>query len=133
MSLTLKIVAPDKQVINTEVDEIIAPGVCGLFGVRVGHAPMFSELACGVLSYIKSGTEKKSAIAGGILEVNDNVVTVFADTAELAENIDINRAKAACKKTENKLSQLKAADPNIDKLEAKLLRSLARLQCTGNK
>lgn len=126
-ALHLEIVTPDKLVLSTEVDYVGAPGVDGEFGILPHHIPLLSALAVGEL-YYKNGSKKSWAfISGGFLEVNDNKISILAQAAELAHDIDENRAESAKKRAE---SYLQASEEDIDKARARkaLDRAELRLQ-----
>ena len=82
MALTLKIVTPETLLFEGEIQGVKAPGIDGLFGVLNNHAPMLAALGEGDLTATAAGKDLVFAISGGFLEVNDNVVSVMADTAE---------------------------------------------------
>jgi F-type H+-transporting ATPase subunit epsilon len=93
---TLDVVTPDRVVLSEEVTSVVAPGVQGAFGVLSNHAPLLSELSIGELRFRRpNGREIRLAVGGGFLQVFNNEVTVLADTAELAEEIDVERARRA--------------------------------------
>jgi len=125
-SIELHIVTPDREVVREQVDEVEIPGALGYFGVLPGHTPMLAELAVGELWYRK-GTEKVYlAMAFGFAEVLPDRVTVLAQLAERAEEIDPARAEEAKKRAEVRL--LQAKDVDYDRARAALTKSLARLQ-----
>jgi F-type H+-transporting ATPase subunit epsilon len=82
MSFKLNIITPEKKVFEGDVESIKCPGLDGLFGVLSSHAPMVSALGEGTLVYKSEGKETEVKISGGFLEVNDNVCSVMADSAE---------------------------------------------------
>jgi len=95
-TFTLDIVTPDRVVVSDEAVSLRAPGVQGSFGVLVNHAPLLTELATGELEYRReNGQEIRLAVSGGFLQVFDNKITVLADAAERATEIDVTRARAA--------------------------------------
>ena len=109
--LLLEVVTPDRSLIREEVDEIQLPGSEGYFGVLPGHTPLLATLRVGELWY-RVGQEKQFlAIAGGFVEVLPDHVTVLAQIAERAEDIDVARAEAARKRAEERLAQ---PVPDID-------------------
>jgi F-type H+-transporting ATPase subunit epsilon len=114
--------------LDEEVDEVTAPGVLGQFGVLPNHIAFLTLLEPGELSYKQGGKITHLAIAGGYAEVLDNVMTVLADAAEFAGEIDVTRAQRAKERAEKNIS-----GPNLDErefaiCEAALARSLVRLQ-----
>ncbi len=124
--LQLEIVTPDRQVVNTPVEYVSCPGVDGEFGVLQNHAALLSALKVGALRFSSDGKDQFVFISGGFADVNDNVVTILAESAELAEDIDKARAQAAQKRAEERLAQ---KNDKIDTLRAQtaLHRALVRL------
>lgn len=129
--LHLEIVTPDKIVLETTTDYVGAPGVDGEFGVLPGHIPLLSALAIGALYYKKDGTVHWVFISGGFAEVAENKVMILAEAAELAQEIDIDRAQQARERAE---ARLRTEREHIDvvRAESALLRSIARIH-TVNK
>lgn len=126
--LKLELVTPYKRVLSEEVDEVTAPGSVGEFGVLPDHTSLLTTLKVGVLSY-KKGTETfQVAVNWGYVEVEDNVVTVLVETAEPADQIDLERAKAALNRAEAALKILSAEDKNFKIMEAALERAVIRVQ-----
>ena len=83
MSLTLKIITPERQVFEGQVDAVRLPGLDGSFGVLNNHAPLISGIAVGELRYDVDGKSQTVKLSGGFVEVKDNQVSVLADAAEL--------------------------------------------------
>src|SRR5215216_3631386 len=103
--LTLEIVTPDRSLVTEQVDEVQLPGSEGYFGVLPGHTPLLSTLQVGELWY-RVGQEKfYLAIAFGFVEVLPDRVTVLAQLAERAQDIDVTRAEAAKKRSEERVSR----------------------------
>lgn len=113
-SLTLEIVTPERPLVRETVDEVTLPGVEGELGILPGHTPLLSTLKVGVLSYRKGEERSYVAIANGFAEALADRVTVLAQVAERAEEIDVAKAKAALERAEQRLS---AGGPQTD-LEA---------------
>lgn len=130
-TIQLEIVTPERLVVNEVVDYIEIPGKTGYLGVLPGHAPLISELAAGELSYRTGNQTKRVAVAWGFAEVLQTKVTILAETAEKAEEIDTARAEAAKKKAEAEL-QKAGLEGNAD-AEAALQRATARLDVAGKK
>ena len=128
-TIQLEIVTPERLVVNEAVDYIEIPGKTGYLGVLPGHAPLISELAAGELSYRTGNQTKRVAVAWGFAEVLQTKVTVLAETAEKAEEIDTARAEAAKKKAEAEL-QKAGPEGNAD-AQAALQRATARLEVAG--
>ena len=115
--------------VNDTAEYIEIPGKTGYLGVLPGHAPLITELAVGEISYSNAGKTKRLAVAWGFAEVLQNKVTILAETAEKAEDIDTARAAAAKKKAEAEL-QKAGAEGNQDAQNA-LDRANARLGVAG--
>jgi F-type H+-transporting ATPase subunit epsilon len=124
-TMQLEIVTPERLVVNEAVEYIEIPGKTGYLGVLPGHAPLISELAAGELTYRMGNQTKRVAVAWGFAEVLQSKVTILAETAERAEDIDTARAEAAKKKAEAEL-QKAGLEGNAD-AEAALQRATARL------
>ena len=127
--IQLEIVTPERLVVNEAVEYIEIPGKTGYLGVLPGHAPLISELAAGELTYRMGNQTKRVAVAWGFAEVLQTKVTVLAETAEKAEEIDTARAEAAKKKAEAEL--LKAGPEGNAEAQAALQRATARLDVAG--
>jgi F-type H+-transporting ATPase subunit epsilon len=128
-TIQLEIVTPERLVVNDTAEYIEIPGKTGYLGVLPGHAPLITEIAVGEISYTNAGKTKRLAVAWGFAEVLQNKVTVLAETAEKAEEIDTERAEAARKKAE---AELQKAGVDGDKdAQAALDRANARLDVAG--
>ncbi|MEA2553636.1 MAG: F-type H+-transporting ATPase subunit epsilon [Fimbriimonadaceae bacterium] len=91
---TLSVVAPDRSVVEERATTVVAPGIEGYFGVLAGHEPMISAIKTGILEYqVANGDRHFVAVGGGFAEVTPERVTILADTAELAPEIDIAEAE----------------------------------------
>lgn len=129
MSIRCEIVSQDRQVFAGEADMVIVPGVQGEMGILPNHAPLLSTLKYGILRVRFQGQEQIFAIAGGVIEVQPDLVTVMADAAENVQEIDVSRAEAAKRRAEEILKQ--GPPPDTDaylKIESALRRSNLRLQ-----
>jgi F-type H+-transporting ATPase subunit epsilon len=115
--------------VNEAVEYIEIPGKTGYLGVLPGHAPLISELAAGELTYRMGSQTKRVAVAWGFAEVLQTKVTILAETAEKAEEIDTARAEAAKKKAEAELQ--KAGPEGNEEAKAALERATARLEVAG--
>ena len=125
--LLLEIVTPDRLLVRGEVDEIMLPGAEGYLGVLPGHTPLLSTLHVGELWY-RIGQEKHFlAIASGFGEVLPDRVTVLAQVAERAQDIDVERAEAARKRAEERLAK-GVIDIDLERARIALLKSLTRVQ-----
>ena len=104
-TITLTIVTPERSVVKDEVDELQIPGAEGYFGVLPGHAPLFSELKVGEVSYRKGDRWTFLSVAWGFVEVLPNQVRILAETAERAQEIDLDRAMRAKQRAEERISR----------------------------
>ena len=104
-TITLTIVTPERSVVKDEVDELQIPGAEGYFGVLPGHAQLFSELKVGEVSYRKGDRWTFVAVAWGFVEVLPNQVRILAETAERAQEIDLDRAMRAKQRAEERISR----------------------------
>jgi F-type H+-transporting ATPase subunit epsilon len=128
-TIQLEIVTPERLVVNEAVEYIEIPGKTGYLGVLPGHAPLISELAAGELTYRMGNQTKRVAVAWGFAEVLQSKVTILAETAERAEDIDTARAEAARRKAEAELQ--KAGPEGNAEAQAALQRATARLDVAG--
>jgi F-type H+-transporting ATPase subunit epsilon len=128
MPLRVDIVTAERLVYSEEgVDEIIVPGVEGELGVLTLHAPLLTMIQPGVLRIVKGGDEVEMAITGGFIEVRDNRVTILADAAERAEEIDEVRAQEARGRARRLLEE-RGAREELAQAEASLAQALARIK-----
>ena len=104
-TIDLVIVTPERSVVHEQVDELEIPGAEGYFGVLPGHAPLFSELKVGEVGYRKGNAWSFLAVAWGFVEVQSNQVRMLAETAERAQEIDIDRATRAKKRAEERIAK----------------------------
>ena len=125
--IDLEIVTPDKLLVREQVDEVEIPGSEGYFGVLPGHTPLLASLAVGELWYRKGQEKTYLSVAFGFAEVLPERVTILAQIAERAEDIDPARAEEARKRAEARLVQPKA-EVDYERARAALVKSLTRLQ-----
>jgi F-type H+-transporting ATPase subunit epsilon len=125
--LRLEFVTPERSLVHVDVDEVEIPGEEGYFGVLPGHAPLLAALKEGELWY-RTGAEKRYAfVAGGFAEVVGDRVSILAQVAEHAEDIDIERAEAAKRKAEALLAR-PTGDMDFERARVALVRAIGRLQ-----
>ncbi len=124
-TIQLEIVTPERLVVNDTADYIEIPGKTGYFGVLPGHAPLISEVAVGEIAYRKGAETKRLTVAWGFAEVLQDKVTILAETAERAEEIDAARAQTARQRAEEELK--KAGPEGNEDAQAALARANARL------
>jgi F-type H+-transporting ATPase subunit epsilon len=128
MTIRCEIVSQDRTVFQGDVDIVVLPGAAGEMGILPHHAPVLAILKYGVIKIRRDGKEELFAVAGGLAEVQPDIVTVLADAAENVEDIDITRAKAAKKRAEEALAKLKPEEQDAYlRMEAALRRSNLRL------
>lgn len=130
-TIQLEIVTPERLVVNETADDVQIPGKSGYLGILPGHAPLITEIAVGEIAYRTSGQTKRLAVAWGFAEVLPEKVTILAETAEKAEEIDVSRAQAARERAE---TELRKAGPtgNAD-AQAALERAKTRLEVAGKR
>lgn len=126
--IRLDIVTAERMVYSDDVDMVVAPGAEGQLGILPHHAPLMTTLLPGELRIKKGAEEILLAISGGFLEVRPDRVVVLADSTERAEEIDVDRAEAARKRAQERLSQQRELGIDGTRAEAALRRSLARLK-----
>jgi len=130
-NIQLEIVTPERLVIKETVDDITMPGSSGYLGILPGHAPLITELAVGEITYHAGAQAKRVAVAWGFAEVLPERVTILAETAEKAEEIDVARAEVAKQQAEAQLREAGAAGNS--EARAALERANARLEVAGKK
>jgi F-type H+-transporting ATPase subunit epsilon len=127
MPIHLEIVTAERVVMSDDVDQINAPTKDGRIGILPRHMPLLTILDVGQMDIIKDGVTTPFAISGGFMEVLPNRVTVLADTAERADEIDEARAEAARRHAEERIAQ-RQSDQEMALAEAELRRALIRLR-----
>ncbi len=125
--LQLHIVSADRSLVNETVDEVEVPGVDGYFGVLPGHTPLLAVLQVGELWYRQGQEKHYLSIAFGFAEIQPDCVTILAQIAEKADEIDLARAEAAKKRAEERLVRA-TVDMDAERARIALLKSLIRLQ-----
>ena len=128
--IDLQIVTPDRLVVRERVDEVEIPGAEGYFGVLPGHTPLLAALAVGELWYRKGEEKTYFAIAFGFAEVLPDSVTILAQLAEKAEEIDPQRAEAARARAADRLAS-PGSDIDYERARIALTKSLSRLQVSS--
>lgn len=124
----LEVITPDRVVFSEDdITSVVAPGVEGYLGVLANHAPLMTALAIGHVDFKRSdGSAEEMAISGGFMEVFENTVTVLAETAELASEIDLERAEQAVRRAEERVAA-HAPEIDMDRANAALQRAINRL------
>lgn len=129
----LQIVTPERAVLDREVECVTAPAYDGYLGVMARHAPMVAELQVGTITITApQGDKTVLAVTGGILSVSNNVATVLADTAELASEIDPERAREAEERARARLASVGDAEEkssvDVERARVALARAINRLR-----
>jgi F-type H+-transporting ATPase subunit epsilon len=125
--LTLDVVTPDRSVIAERVDEVEVPGAEGYFGVLPGHTPLLAMLQVGELWYRKGSEISYLSIAFGFAEVLPDRVTILAQLAERADEIDMARAEAAKRRAEERIAKPEL-DMDYERARIAMMKALIRLQ-----
>lgn len=129
MPIRCEIVSQDRMVYQGDADMVLLPGSEGVMGILPHHAPLLTTLKLGVVTVRAGGSEEYFTIAGGMAEIQPDIVTILADAAENVSEIDVERAEAARKRAEEMLA--KGVPPDTDAylaVEAALRRSNLRLE-----
>lgn len=129
--MKLEIVTPYNKVLDEMVDEVTATGKLGEFSVLPGHAPFLTSLKIGELDFKVNGQVSSMALNWGYFEIRDDKIIVLVETAEKADEIDLERAKAALGRAEAKLKELSPEDKQFRVYEAALERAIVRMQVAG--
>lgn len=129
--MDIEVVVVDHKVYGGTAVSVIVPGADGYFGVLSGHAPLIASLGVGMLTVTPpTGQPVVLAVSGGFAEVVSDHVTILAETAELAEQIDIERARLALERARARLAGAEEGT-DIDRARAALMRALNRLRVAG--
>lgn len=131
-TFAIQIVTPERLVVETSAEEMQIPGKKGYLGILPGHAPLITELAVGEISYRNGGTTARVAVAWGFAEILPDKVTILAETAECAADIDVARAERARQRAEDRLHKPTTA-LDVERCQVALQRAEARLHVAGKK
>ena len=126
LKLALEIVTPEGLLLRDEVDEVIAPGEQGYFGVRPGHTPLMATLGLGELSYRKESAWNRITCFSGWCEVLPDRVNVLADIGERGEDIDLGRAEQALKRAAERMRAIRD-EAGYDEAHLAYVRAVTRL------
>jgi F-type H+-transporting ATPase subunit epsilon len=129
--LLLEIVTPEKLAFSGTIDEVTCPGSEGEFGVLRGHASLLSAIKFGELSYLRDGKRTSYAVNTGYAEVTGTKVTVLVETAERADQIDVDRARRAKETAEQKMAKFAKEDPEFERAKIALERAELRIKIAG--
>jgi F-type H+-transporting ATPase subunit epsilon len=129
MPLKLEIITAERVVYSADdVREVVLPGVEGELAVLPKHAPLMTMLRPGIMRIVHEDREEELAVHGGFLEVRDDRVTILADAAERAEEIDVARAEAARRRAQELMAQRRRDEMESAAAQAALQRALVRLK-----
>ena len=126
--ILLEVVTPDKMLLSKEVDVVVATSMDGEFGVLAGHVPFLASLAIGEMRFRDGNQTEYAAVAGGFAEVTGEKMTVLAEAAELAREIDVDRARRAKERAEQRMAQTKQEEIDYARAESSLKRAIMRLR-----
>ncbi len=128
----LEIVTPEKMVVRDVAEEMQIPGKDGYLGILPGHAPLITELAVGEITYRKDNVTEHLAVAWGFAEVLPDKVTILAETAERAEEIDARRAQEAKQRAESAIAKSNTEE-DFERTTGDLKRADTRLEVAAKK
>ncbi len=130
-SYHLDLVTPERTVFSGDVTSLTAPSTEGLFGVLPGHAALLTSLATGLLSFVQNdGQSRQAAVSGGFAEVEKGRVVILAETAELADEIDVERARQALARAREALAQ-SPKGVESEQLRQAIARAQSRLRAAA--
>jgi F-type H+-transporting ATPase subunit epsilon len=133
MTLTVRVIAPDKTVWDAPAEEVILPSTTGQLGILTGHAPLLSALEPGVLRVRESKGWQSIALTGGFAEVDANEVTILVNGAERGDTIDKDAARTALDAAQARLTKADQSGDRQERYQAvqEFKRARARLQAAG--
>jgi F-type H+-transporting ATPase subunit epsilon len=131
--LQLEVVTPERLLVREDVESVQAPGEAGYLGILPGHAAFVGLLGAGVLDYVAGGRRRYLAVSGGFIEVLPGHVRVLADVAERAEDINVDRAKAALKRAQEDLAKAGTSGEDPAAATTALDRANARIAAAARK
>lgn len=132
--IKLEVVTPVKYVVSEDVEIVMAPGTLGEFGVLSGHTPFLTSLKPGRINYKDaSGKEKTVFVSGGFAEALPDRVTILAESAERRQDIDIDRARAALERAQQRLAEEKAENISFERAKAAMYRAIERIRTAETK
>lgn len=126
----LEIVSPERIFFTGLAEELVFPSIDGLYGVLAGHEPTVTALQAGELRFKVEGRWQIAAVSDGFVEIMPDYVILLAGTVERPEEIDVNRAKAALERAEERLRQRKSQEEYV-RSQAAMARAMARLKASG--
>lgn len=131
--IKLEIVTPEKRVFDETVDAVTVPTAKGEIGILPNHAPLISSLKSGILTYTNKGASEKMVVSGGFVEVSPNKVSVLADVAEKADEVDIESAKSEREQAEKVLSAWSGSEEEFEVEKERLEKAQARLSLVSGR
>jgi F-type H+-transporting ATPase subunit epsilon len=133
MTLTIRVIAPDKTVWDATANEVILPSTTGQLGILSGHAPLLTGLEAGVMRVREEKGWTAIALMGGFAEIENNEVTILVNGAEIGENIDRDDARSAFEAAQARFSKSESSDDRQERYQAiqDVKRARARLQASG--
>jgi F-type H+-transporting ATPase subunit epsilon len=130
--IRLEVVTPEGLLLRDDVDEIMAPGADGYFGVRPGHTPLLATLGSGVITYRRGADHRHLTCFWGFCEVLPERVNILAEIGERAEDIDVERAEQAKKQAEARLRDMKD-EVGYEEAHEAYVRAVTRLTVAGRR
>lgn len=133
MTLTVRVISPDKTVWDAAAEELVLPSTTGQLGILTGHAPLLSALDTGVMR-VRSGKDWVAiALMGGFAEIENNDVTILVNGAERGDKINLEEARTAYNEAESRLNQVQSGGNRQEQIQATqaLKRARARFQAAG--
>lgn len=131
--IKLEIVTPEKKVFDESVDAVTIPTMKGEIGILPNHAPLISTLKPGILAYTIKGNTEKMVISGGFVEISANKISVLADVAETADEIDVEKARLEREAAEKTLGSWGGSEEEFETEKEKLEKAQARLQLVSGR
>ena len=132
-TIKVNVVTPDGPVYESDVEMVIAKAQSGELGILPGHIPLVAPLEIGAVRLKKGGNTDFVAVSGGLLEVRPEEVTILAQAAETAEDIDVNRALKAKERAEQRLQEQKQDNVDFKRAELALQRAVNRITVSKGK
>jgi len=125
--LHVNLVTPERDLLHADVDQVTAPSVMGEVGILPDHLPLLAQMQEGEVGLFGAGAVRYYAVSGGFVEVDQNTVTLLADSAERADEIDVKRSQDALKDAQARLTKIDPVDPGYAEQEARIRRAQVRL------
>ena len=134
MSISLKVLAPNKNVFEGDAEEVILPSTTGQLGILPGHISLVTAIDIGVLRLRSNSKWVSIALMGGFAEIESDEVTVLVNSAEIGSNIDQKSAEEALAKAKGELNKFKEAEKSPEKIKAisEVSKAQARVQASKN-